>query len=159
MSKFQIYNSNEKKDDHQEAQPWRWRLIDNNHEIIADGGEGMLTKHNVLASIKTFRNEASSAKIVEDETANDDDKGYRFEIYKTPGESAQPWRWSFKAGNHEKMAKGEGYSSKRNVEEGIRNVQSEVGRATITWKNPNDDPAKDAKTTVTTETDGKVTGS
>ena len=143
MSEYVIYKGKDRGD-----QQWRWRLKDDNGEIIAHGGEAFRDKAGVMASIKKIKNEASDSPVFLDESPEDTDQGYRFEIRKSDAE--QPWSWRFRSGNHQIMAVGENYASKSGIEKGVRNVQLEMGRADIVWEDPKEDPARDAKDADTT---------
>ncbi len=122
MSKFHIYKGKDQGDE-----CWRWRLRDNNGENIADGGEGY-RESSIDDAIKTLQQHAPGAPIVKDESAEDSDKGYRFEYYQ--GKDAQ-WYWKFRSGNNQTMADGEGYTSESGVRRGVENVRLEMGRASV----------------------------
>lgn len=138
MSKFEIYKGNDKGE-----QCWRWRLVDSNHENIAMSEEPFI-KSSVKRSIKTIKDKVNISTLVFlDESDEDTDKGYRFEYFEN---EKNEWYWRLKAGNHEPMAiGGEGFSSKQSILKSIENVKLEITRAIITFKNPEDDPAYEAK--------------
>ncbi|WP_082678728.1 HVO_2922 family protein [Halobacterium sp. CBA1132] len=52
---FEIYEDS--------AGRYRWRLVHDNGNIIADGGEGYTSKEKALQSIKSVRNTALDADI------------------------------------------------------------------------------------------------
>ncbi|MCH9716942.1 MAG: DUF1508 domain-containing protein, partial [Gammaproteobacteria bacterium] len=55
----------------------------------------------------------------------------RFEIYRTPDDDTQPWRWRLLDGNNENIADGgEGFASKNNVLESVKNLCEEVCKNT-----------------------------
>ena len=58
-AKFKIYKDN--------ADEFRWRLVHQNGQIIADSGEGYKAKANVINGINSVKENAAGA-AVEDET-------------------------------------------------------------------------------------------
>ena len=123
MSKFQIYKGKDQGD-----QCWRWRLKDDNHEIIAHSEEPF-HKGNVEESVQKIQKNAPCAPIIAEDSQSVD--GYFFEYYK---DNAEQWRWRLKAGNHEIMAIGESYVSESGVKNALDNIKQEMGRASIEWE-------------------------
>lgn len=54
---FELY------EDH--AGEWRWRLVHDNGNIIADGGQGYASKRRALDGIESVKNNAAEAPIEE----------------------------------------------------------------------------------------------
>lgn len=54
---FQLYRD--------EADAWRWRLLHDNGNIIADGGQGYATRQNALRGIESVRANAVDAEVEE----------------------------------------------------------------------------------------------
>ncbi|MFB6074402.1 MAG: HVO_2922 family protein [Haloarculaceae archaeon] len=92
----------------------RWRLVHDNGEILADGGEGYASKYNVeraVAGVKTYAGPADYLRI--DPTA--------FEVYQDADEE---WRWRLLHRNGQILAdSGEGYASRRNARRAVETVQ------------------------------------
>ena len=44
---------------------WRWHLIHDNGNIIADGGEGYTSKQNCRKGIESVKRNAAGAEVVE----------------------------------------------------------------------------------------------
>ena len=140
MSKFEIYRDNSDTGE----QCWRWKLIDSNGVKIARSEEAFI-KNSVKRSIKTLKDKVSvDTPVFLDESKNDIDSGYRFEYFKS--DKGEKWYWRLKAGNNEIMAiGGEGFSSEQSISNSIKNVEVEIGKAEVLFKNPEDDPAHEAK--------------
>lgn len=141
MAKFEIY----KGDSTDTKQCWRWRLKDDNHAIIATGGEGFL-KESVKPSIKNIQGEITlNTLICEDGSDDEDSKVYRFAYFES--EKDEQWYWRLQAGGNNKIVAigNEDFVSKDSVIRSIENVREEMCRAGIVFENPKDDPAYDAK--------------
>jgi hypothetical protein len=44
---------------------WRWRLVHNNGNIVADSGEGYASKQKAKQGIKSVKDNAAGADVVE----------------------------------------------------------------------------------------------
>ena len=66
MSKatFEVYQ------DH--AKSWRWRLVHDNGNIIADSGEGYATRQKCEQGLASVKRNAPDADVVNVETSTDD---------------------------------------------------------------------------------------
>lgn len=93
-----------------------WRLRDNNNEIVADGSEGYSSESNVEDAIENVKEEVEDGSADFDiETGSDGD-----------------YYWHLQDGNNEIVADGsEGYSSKSNAEDAVKNVMGEIPDATV----------------------------
>ena len=109
-------------------------------------------KGSIIASIKRIRKEAAEAPILENESLEDQDKGYRFEYHE--GGKGEQGNWRLRAGNHEIMIIGEGYKSESGIEHILENIRKEMGCAEITWENPEDNPTYQERHDDRTETKG-----
>ena len=138
MSKFQIYQGNDIGE-----QRWRWRLLDNNGKNIGRSEEAFV-KGSIVPSIKRLKSEVDKAPVAHDESIKDEDKGYRFEYFKS--EKDNQWYWRLKAGNHEIMAiSGEGFPDEDEAKKQIEHFRGTAVSSLITWENPKDDPAYQEK--------------
>lgn len=53
MAQFVVYQAADRA--------WRWRLVEDNHRIIADSAEGYISKSNVVRAIKNVVSEIVTA--------------------------------------------------------------------------------------------------
>ncbi len=144
MSKYVIY-----KLENQGEECWHWRLEDDQGVVVAESEESFL-KGSIVPSIKRIREEATKAPVWEDESQDDQDKGYRFEYSRNQSDNQCAWR--LRAGNHQTMAVG--HVSVSNAETDLENIKSTMSCAEIRWDNPEDDPAHQDKSDDRTETKG-----
>ena len=115
------------------AAEWRWRLVHDNGNIIADGGEGYTEKHNAEGGIESVTKNAPGAPVVDeskDETvAEDEGSKATFELF---ADKADKWRWRLRHDNGEIIADGgQGYSSKQKAKQGLRSVKRNVPGAAV----------------------------
>ena len=102
---------------------WRWRLVHDNGNILADSGEGY-----------SSRNEAENAvdRVLSHipETDRLDIGDAAFELYEDRGDE---WRWRLRHRNGNIIAdSGEGYSSRTKARDGIESVKRNVPAAEVT---------------------------
>jgi len=108
MSKatFELYEDN--------AGEYRWRLVHDNGNIIADSGEGYASKSNARDAIDRIQSYAPDADVLDIERS-------AFELYE---DTAGEWRWRLRHRNGNIIAdSGEGYSSRSAAEDGINSVK------------------------------------
>ncbi|SFS11487.1 Uncharacterized conserved protein YegP, UPF0339 family [Halomicrobium zhouii] len=87
---------------------YRWRLLHRNGNILADSGEGYVSRSNARRAVDTVREVAADAD--------------NFDLYE---DHAGETRWRLVAGNGETVAdSGEGYASKSNAEDAVERVSS-----------------------------------
>jgi uncharacterized protein YegP (UPF0339 family) len=99
---FEVYRDN--------AGEYRWRLIHENGNIIADGGEGYSSRTKATQGLRSVRENAP-------EDGNAD-----FEVYKDAGGE---YRWRLRHANGEIIADGgEGYASKGNAADAVERVRT-----------------------------------
>lgn len=58
-----------------EAGEWRWRLVEANGRIIAESGEGYVSKSNLERAIENLKDEADGSTITYDDTNDRVDYG------------------------------------------------------------------------------------
>jgi hypothetical protein len=57
--RFEVYQDS--------AGEWRWRLVVSNNNIIADSGEGYVSKQGAKRGIRSVKENAPEAKVVTEE--------------------------------------------------------------------------------------------
>ena len=60
------------------ADEWRWRLVHDNGNVIADSGQGYTTRQSALDGIESVKRNAPEATVIETSTTTvtgDDDSG------------------------------------------------------------------------------------
>ncbi|MFC7058010.1 YegP family protein [Halovenus salina] len=93
---------------------YRWRLVHNNGNIIADGGEGYASKSGAEDAVVRVREYAPESHVLDVGSA-------AFEVYE---DAAGEWRWQLRHRNGNLMANsGEGYASRTGAEDGIHSVK------------------------------------
>lgn len=93
---------------------WRWRLIHENGEILADGGEGYAQRSNARRAVNRIQ------------TGLDE---LDFEIYQDTGGE---YRWRLRSPNNQILAdSGEGYASEQGAEEAVDRVQGYLPDANV----------------------------
>jgi amphi-Trp domain-containing protein len=116
------------------AEEWRWRLVHDNGNVIADGGEGYASKQKATQGLESVVENAPGAAVVDrskDESAEDTDggSGAAFELFADDGGA---WRWRLVHANGNIIADGgQGYSSKQKAKQGLRSVQTNAPGAPV----------------------------
>jgi uncharacterized protein YegP (UPF0339 family) len=108
MSKatFELYEDN--------AGEYRWRLVHDNGNIIADSGEGYSSKTNAREAIERVQGYAPEADVLDIGQA-------AFEVYEDNGGE---WRWRLRHRNGNIIAdSGGGYASRSAAEDAIDGVK------------------------------------
>ncbi|SDF70421.1 Uncharacterized conserved protein YegP, UPF0339 family [Halorubrum xinjiangense] len=94
---------------------WRWRLVHDNGNIIADGGEGYASKSNATDAVERVSEYAPDASALAAGSA-------AFEIYE---DASEEWRWRLRHRNGNVLAdSGEGYASRSNAVEAVTRVKA-----------------------------------
>jgi len=111
----------------------RWRLVHRNGNIIADGGEGYVSKQKATEGIESVKRNASGAYVIDqskDETAPDEGGSKAtFELFE---DSEGKWRWRLRHDNGNIIADGgQGYSSKQKAKQGLYSVQKNTPGAPV----------------------------
>ncbi|MEF8851607.1 MAG: HVO_2922 family protein [Haloarculaceae archaeon] len=103
-----------------EAGEYRWRLVAENGEVVADGGEGFATERGARESIARVREYAPEADALDYTDA-------AFELYE---DNAGEYRWRLLHENGRIMGdSGEGYASRTGAIRGIRSVKRNAPNA------------------------------
>ena len=96
---------------------WRWRLVHDNGNIIADSGGGYASKSNATDAVERVAGYAPDAGAL---AAGD----AAFEIYE---DAAEEWRWRLRHRNGNVLAdSGEGYASRSNAVEAVTSVKADA---------------------------------
>ena len=116
------------------AGQYRWRLVHDNGNIIADGSEGYASKQKATQGLESVRENAPGAPVVDiskDETADQDEgSSATFELFE---DDAGQYRWRLVHDNGEIIADGgQGYSSKQKAKQGLESVKTNVSGADVT---------------------------
>lgn len=114
---------------------WRWRLVHENGNILADGTRGRSSQDAVETALDHITELAVDAPVVEVERTDGDTAdaagkaGARFELYE---DAAAEWRWRLRNADGQILAdSGEGYASKHNARRGLRSVTRTVPTAAV----------------------------
>jgi len=118
------------------ASEWRWRLVHQNANIIATGGEGYASDRNARRGMASVKRNALGADVIwhREEQAPDpepepvlDDPQATFELYR---DDADEYRWRLRHDNGEIIAAAaRGFSSKSGARDGLESVRTHVGPA------------------------------
>jgi len=123
---FDLYEDN--------AEEYRWRLVHDNGNIIADSSQGYASKQKADQGLESVRKNAPGAHVVDlskdDEPAEDEGASKAtFELF---ADSGNKWRWRLRHDNGEIIADGgQGYSSKQKAKQGLRSVKTNVRGAEV----------------------------
>jgi amphi-Trp domain-containing protein len=115
------------------AEQYRWRLVHDNGNIIADGGEGYASKQKAKQGLQSVKDNAPGAYVVDESNDEDvpDEGGSKatFELFTDSEDKA---RWRLRHDNGEIIADcGQGYSSKQKAKQGLQSVKSNARGATV----------------------------
>ncbi|OYR77228.1 hypothetical protein DJ71_17870 [Halorubrum sp. E3] len=122
---FELYADN--------AGDWRWRLVHDNGNIIADGGGGYADKRDATSGIESVQRNAPGAHVIDaarDEEAPDDGgSNATFELFR---DKADDHRWRLRHDNGNIIADGgQGYASKQKAKQGLNSVKSNAPGAAV----------------------------
>ncbi|GAB7089808.1 hypothetical protein JCM18237_00790 [Halorubrum luteum] len=115
------------------AEQWRWRLVHDNGNIIADGGEGYASKENAENGLESVKRNAPGAHVV-DESREEDapEAGGSNATFELFDDAEGKWRWRLVHDNGNIIADGgQGYASKQKAKQGLRSVQSNAPGAAV----------------------------
>ncbi|WP_367176587.1 HVO_2922 family protein [Haloarcula rubripromontorii] len=115
------------------GEQYRWRLVHDNGNIIADSGEGYASKQKAKQGLESVKNNAPGAYVVDqtrDETAPDEGGSKAtFELFKDSEDKA---RWRLRHDNGEIIADcGQGYASKQKAKQGLQSVKTNARGAPV----------------------------
>jgi len=118
------------------VEEYRWRLVHQNGNIIADSGEGYASKQKAEQGLESVRTNAPGARVVDQSKDEDDqpepDEGGSKAAFELFEDSAGEWRWRLVHDNGEIIGDGgQGYSSKQKAKQGLRSVQTNVPGAPV----------------------------
>ena len=122
---FELYEDN--------AEEYRWRLVHDNGNVIADSGEGYASAQKAKQGLESVRTNAPGGYVVDtskDEDAEEDGGSKAtFELFE---DKARKWRWRLVHHNGEIIAdSGQGYASKQKAKQGLRSVKTNVRGAAV----------------------------
>ena len=124
---FELYEDSEGK--------WRWRLVHDNGNIIADSSEGYASKQKAKQGLTSVKTNAPGGYVVDlskddqADTVEDGGSDATFELY---ADREEKWRWRLVHDNGEIIAdSGQGYSSKQKAKQGLRSVQHNARGAAV----------------------------
>ncbi|MDS0284563.1 HVO_2922 family protein [Haloarcula onubensis] len=123
---FDLYEDN--------AGKWRWRLVHDNGNIIADSSQGYASKQKAEQGLESVRKNAPGAHVVDTSRAGepDEDEGASKATFELFVDRAGKWRWRLRHDNGEIIADGgQGYASKQKAKQGLRSVKTNVRGASV----------------------------
>ena len=102
---FQIYEAGDGD--------WRWRLIDEDGDVLADSGEDYFSRNEAASAMTTVKENAPDADLIEIETA-------AFEFYQN---EAGEWFWRLIDDTGEMLARaGQGYPSRQAAKQSMERL-------------------------------------
>jgi amphi-Trp domain-containing protein len=115
------------------ADEWRWRLVHDNGNVIADGSQGYADKRDAENGIDSVKRNAPGAHVVDlkrdEERSEEGGSNATFELFE--GSDAKR-RWRLVHDNGNIIADGgQGYASKRNALGGLRSVKANAPGAVV----------------------------
>jgi uncharacterized protein YegP (UPF0339 family) len=114
QASFELYEDNEGD--------YRWRLVHDNGNVIADSGEGYASKSNAKRAMAGVREHAAAGDYLKIDPAG-------FEVYRDKGGQ---WRWRLVHENGNIIAdSGEGYASRQKARQGLDSVRTNAADADI----------------------------
>ena len=123
---FDLYEDN--------AAKWRWRLVHDNGNIIADSSQGYASKQKAKQGLESVRTNAPGAHVVDTSTDGqpDEDEGASKATFELFADTGGKWRWRLRHDNGEIIGDGgQGYASKQKARQGLRSVKSNVRGAAV----------------------------
>ena len=125
------------------ADEWRWRLVHDNGNIIADGGGGYSDKRDAASGIESVQRNAPGAHVIDasrDEVAPDE--GGSNATFKIFSDKADEHRWRLRHDNGNIIAdSGQGYASKQKAKQGLDSVKSNALGAAVEKPDDEEDSA------------------
>ena len=123
---FDLYEDN--------AQEYRWRLVHDNGNIIADSSQGYASKQKAEQGLESVRKNAPGAHVVDtsEDGEPEEDEGASKATFELFADAGAKWRWRLRHDNGEIIADGgQGYSSKQKATQGLRSVKTNVRGAAV----------------------------
>ncbi len=113
------------------AGKWRWRLIHENGNILADSGEGYSSRSKARQGAESVRSNVADAVVDDGDGESPEDAGSKatIELYE---DAADEYRWRLRHRNGNIIAdSGEGYSSKSGAEKAIDRLKNHAPDADL----------------------------
>ena len=115
------------------AEQWRWRLVHDNGNIIADGSEGYADKRDAKSGIESVQRNAPGAHVIDvdrdEEAPEEGGSDAVFELFRDKGDK---YRWRLRHGNGNIIADGgQGDASKQKAKQGLNSVKSNAPGAAV----------------------------
>jgi amphi-Trp domain-containing protein len=115
------------------AEQWRWRLVHDNGNIIADGSEGYADKRDAKSGIESVQRNAPGAYVVDvdrdEEAPEEGGSGATFELFR---DNQDKYRWRLRHENGNIISDGgQGYASKQKAKQGLNSVKSNAPGAAV----------------------------
>jgi amphi-Trp domain-containing protein len=115
------------------AEQWRWRLVHDNGNIIADGSEGYADKRDAKSGIESVQRNAPGAHVIDvdrdEEPPEAGGSDATFELFRDKGDR---YRWRLRHDNGNIIADGgQGYASKQKAKQGLNSVKSNAPGAPV----------------------------
>ncbi|EMA57077.1 HVO_2922 family protein [Halorubrum lipolyticum] len=115
------------------ADEWRWRLVHDNGNIIADGGGGYSDKRDAESGIESVQRNAPGAHVIdasrEEEAPDEGGSKAVFELFR---DKADEHRWRLRHDNDNVIAdSGQGYASKQKAKQGLNSVKANAPGAAV----------------------------
>ncbi|WP_424013611.1 HVO_2922 family protein [Halorubrum xinjiangense] len=109
---------------------WRWRLIHENGNILADSGEEYSSRSKARQGLDSVRSNAAEAALeVDGEETESGSSNAAFELYE---DAAGEYRWRLRHDNGNIIADpGEGYASKSNARDAIGRIREYASEADV----------------------------
>ncbi|WP_280587405.1 HVO_2922 family protein [Halorubrum sp. Boch-26] len=127
------------------AGQWRWRLVHDNGNIIADGSEGYADKRDAKSGIESVQRNAPGAHVIDvdrdEEAPAEGGSDAVFELFRDKGDK---YRWRLVHDNGNIIADGgQGYASKQKATQGLNSVKSNAPGAAVEELDGDEAPAGD----------------
>ena len=112
------------------AGKWRWRLIHENGNVLADSGQGYSSRSKARQGLDSVRSNAAEAALeVDGEETESGSANAAFELYE---DAAGEHRWRLRHDNGNVIADpGEGYASKSNARDAIGRIREYAADADV----------------------------
>ncbi|MFC7185360.1 HVO_2922 family protein [Halorubrum yunnanense] len=115
------------------ADQWRWRLVHDNGNIVADGSEGYADKRDAKSGIESVQRNAPGAYVIDvdrdEEPPAAGGSDATFELFR---DNAEKYRWRLRHDNSNIIADGgQGYASKQKAKQGLNSVKSNAPGAPV----------------------------
>jgi len=104
------------------GEEWRWRLVHENGNVLADSGEGYTRRRDADRAIESVKRNVGPASYLRIDPTS-------FEIYR---DGAGEWRWRLIHKNGNVLAdSGEGYTRRRDARRAVESVRDGAGDASV----------------------------